>query len=491
MKEKLTAVLRGPVVYYPLLLAVFPILFLYAYNISEMSAGQIILPLVVSLLGTLILWAILSLLLRSIPKAGLATAIFLFFFFSYGRFYDFLENWRVFVPGHAYLLPSILFIWGYCVYFISRARTDFGGTTKVLNVIAVVLIAVNLFNIGYYSVTTALSPPAKPAGAQQAAVAATDPEKLKALPDIYLIIMDEYAHPDTMKKYYGYDNSAFIQRLEQRGFFVAKGSETRTRNTLKADATVLNMEFIDDTQSDEFARYKNANSDVVSFLKSNGYYYACFDFPHLFGGTPANADLNYDYWGNEGSMAVHIDFPRLLWGTTMVKPFYNYFTGSQYEAYFRGIVTNTLETLKKAPSLKGPKFVFAHIVCPHEPFVFGPNGEEVDISNFFNYRDKQFYLGQYIYMSHEIEKVVDTILNDSVNEPIIIVQSDHGIRPSNPGIDIGQDEWRKILNAYYFPGGGKELLYQSISPVNSFRLIFNYYFGADYTLLEEGNAGHD
>ena len=42
-----------------------------------------------------------------------------------------------------------------------------------------------------------------------------------------------------------------------------------------------------------------------------------------------------------------------------------------------------------------------------------------------------------------------------------------------------------ILNTYYLPGLGNEDLYPSISPVNTFRFIFNRYFGLDYELLED------
>ncbi|MGQ9684246.1 MAG: hypothetical protein ACUVX9_17080 [Anaerolineae bacterium] len=42
-----------------------------------------------------------------------------------------------------------------------------------------------------------------------------------------------------------------------------------------------------------------------------------------------------------------------------------------------------------------------------------------------------------------------------------------------------------ILNAYHLPGGVDAALYDTISPVNSFRLILSSYFAADYALLED------
>jgi hypothetical protein len=41
------------------------------------------------------------------------------------------------------------------------------------------------------------------------------------------------------------------------------------------------------------------------------------------------------------------------------------------------------------------------------------------------------------------------------------------------------------LNAYYLPGEKKDLLYDGISPVNSFRVIFNEYFNENYELLPD------
>ena len=60
MKQKLKAIFKGPVVFYPLLFAAFPILFLYAHNIRGTSASQVWLPLIISVAAALVLWAVLS-----------------------------------------------------------------------------------------------------------------------------------------------------------------------------------------------------------------------------------------------------------------------------------------------------------------------------------------------------------------------------------------------------------------------------------------------
>ena len=487
MKQKLKDIFKGPVVFYPLLFAAFPILFLYVHNISQTSASEVWLPLVISVAAAVVLWAVLSLILRSLAKAGFATAIFLALFFSYGRFYDVLVNLGLFVPKHGYLLPIILFVWGCCVYFIRRAKSDFHVTTKLFNITAVVLIAINLFNIGAYQVKLARLNDVTPVDSSEQAAPAS-PAELSTLPDIYFIILDEYAHPDTMLEWYEYDNSEFINSLEDKGFFIATESRTPIGNTERVIAGVLNMEYIDDEPSKDQLYRMVAYNKVAEFLGMRGYKFVYFGNVHDFGRWYTymrdSADLYCNY--HEGSATPWIsEFQEILWNTTMLKPFYYHLVGGQYEQAQRRQTLYTLEHLKTLPEVEGPKFVVTHLYCPHQPFVFGPEGEYISSANWANYKDKQFYLGQYIFISREIEKVVDVLLEESETPPIIIVQSDHGLRSHHRGIVIGADEWRKILNALYLPGMDADVLYDNISPVNTFRLIFNQYFGADYPLLED------
>ena len=42
-----------------------------------------------------------------------------------------------------------------------------------------------------------------------------------------------------------------------------------------------------------------------------------------------------------------------------------------------------------------------------------------------------------------------------------------------------------IFNAYYLPGHALQFLYDSITPVNSFRIIFDHYFGTNLGVLED------
>jgi hypothetical protein len=70
---------------------------------------------------------------------------------------------------------------------------------------------------------------------------------------------------------------------------------------------------------------------------------------------------------------------------------------------------------------------------------------------------------------------------------VIILQSDHGVpwlaRTQKNKIDYKPH--LSILNAYYLPDFDASQLYDTITPVNSFRLILNHYFGTDLEIMED------
>ena len=163
-------------------------------------------------------------------------------------------------------------------------------------------------------------------------------------------------------------------------------------------------------------------------------------------------------------------------------------------------------TLQHLPDIAGysqPTFVFAHIMAPHPPFVLGANGQAIHPNRVYTINDaddfmaigtpeeySRGYTDQLAYVNSQMEIVIQKILDKSKTPPIIIIQSDHG-----PGMGLDHrflelsdlHERMSILNAYYLPGNKTDQLYAEITPVNTFRVIFNEYFGANFPLLEDRN----
>jgi hypothetical protein len=143
-----------------------------------------------------------------------------------------------------------------------------------------------------------------------------------------------------------------------------------------------------------------------------------------------------------------------------------------------------LNKLEYIPEIRGPKLVFVHIKIPHPPYVFQADGSLVENPPPFPETGydidpeiiKMLYSGQVAYINSQIIPIIDAILAQSEVRPIILLQGDHGFDLPNR---------MEILNAYLVPDEVKAHLYPSISPVNSFRLLFDDYFGANYDLLPD------
>ena len=163
-------------------------------------------------------------------------------------------------------------------------------------------------------------------------------------------------------------------------------------------------------------------------------------------------------------------------------------------------ILNAVDHIPDFAKEKQSYFVFAHLISPHPPYIFGRNGEELQHDQPFSLSGParqnggpdyiKLYIDQLHFTDGIILKAVEKILSQSKTPPIIIIQGDHG-----PVSYFGEDEvlegnmkeQHAILNAYYFPGQKYDLLYPSVTPVNSFRIIMNTFFDGKYELLPDKN----
>lgn len=227
------------------------------------------------------------------------------------------------------------------------------------------------------------------------------------------------------------------------------------------------------------------DSRVMRFLKSKGY-----KFIHFQSGWGATDRNNYADW--DVQCGRWNEFMMVLVRTTILNPLAHYVNPIADDRRER--VLCTFSTLAEAQhGIEGPRFVFAHILVPHPPWLFGPNGEPIDAElQMTKWRHKQGYLDQLTFVNKKVKALVEKILSEAETLPIIILQADHGSRgrPRKRG-QPSERQLRKlnaifgILNAYYLPNNGNDLLYDSVTPVNTFRLIFNHYFDTSYDLLED------
>jgi hypothetical protein len=301
-----------------------------------------------------------------------------------------------------------------------------------------------------------------------------------------------YTREDLLKSYFKYDNSGFISELASRGFYVAQCSQSNYTRTELSVTSSLNMTYLQGLD-EKFAPNSISRARLWDALKHSAvrYNFEKMGYRTISYATGfAWSELeDADVFITPSPLALGMtSFETLFLQTTLARQAQDWgwldadqVMGQNYRNRHM-LVFNSMDDVTK---MAGPKFVYVHLIMPHPPFVFGPNGEFTNPAEFWNekktYPTEKFkagYINQINILNQKMLETVDTILSGSKTPPIIILQGDHG-----PWAQPNPQHFF-ILNAYYLPGHNDEL-YPTISPVNTFRLVFNDYFSGSYDMLND------
>jgi len=507
-------------VIHPFLLSLYAVLALLAQNKQEIPLGQAWRSLIILPLATLILLVALRALLRDWSRAGLLTAIIILIVSSYGHIYEVLQRIHIgpFILGrHRYLLPLVAVLLALSIWRIGIRKPNVRFANQILNLTAVVLIAFPVVNLATYlrHIRDQGDPRSLNAIMLQTKL---QPPGDAPLPDVYYIILDAYARSDYMLEYFGFDNSDFLDFLRSEGFYVAEQSHINHNWTILSLASSLNMTFAQDLGLDlvpdtyPFIFAGSIRDSVVrKTLEGVGYTTVGFRTGYMMTEV-VNADIflapdevDLDRATESSSMNA---FESMLlrsslglvlsdltigdiqtWTRTRIREPFD---------IMRQIILFQFETLPEVAAMSEPTFTFIHIISPHPPYIFGIEGEEVNQDGTFTLveppvasmgsKDALRYRDQAIYITVKAQALIEAILQRSDTMPIIILQADHGSGAAPGWMDRSGDGMRQrmaILNAYLLPPQCADDLYPSITPVNSFRVVFNCAYGGNIPLLED------
>jgi len=484
---------------HPLLYAAFPVLFLFAQNVRDMPHRDLYLPLAAVIVGAAALTALFALVLRSLHKGALFTTLAVLLFFSFGHVHSLIPSFSISL-GDSLIGRSatVMLVWILILlegfWLTIRTRRDLTGLTKVLFFIGFILVTVQIVQ-GGYMVVTRPAPPTREITFNLGKV----PDRR---PDVYYIILDAYTRADILAQMYEFDNSEFLNLLRDRGFYVADSSYANYCVTTHSLASSLNMNYIPevgdfDIESNDYVPLSDRlkNNDVFDIFRQLGYSIVTLSSGY------AHTDIKEaDFYITQSRMES--EFASILLAGTPIAVFQTK-EDNPYGRH-RQHILSTLDKIPDVYEMPSPRLVFTHIVSPHPPFVFGPLGEPVQPDWSFNLNDGRFhtraggtyeqyisgYRDQLAHINSLLLSMVDRLLAvDAADRPIIILQADHGPRSTfirkPPTPSTGLRERYAILNAYYLPGVDSSVFYPQITPVNSFRLIFDEYFGAGFGLLTD------
>jgi hypothetical protein len=495
---------------FPVLAAWFSVLSLAAANLGgtghvEQFGSTLLLATAVGLLA----WLFSGVLTRDGDRRTLISLVFIAWFAGYSIVATPLEK-----VGFAPLLTfvTILAVLLALVAVLVRTTAELSAPARLARTTTVIVLVFPVFT--FLSVFAGRWSAAR---AQDDVYAEARPRASAGSPNVFFIVVDKYSGSRSLLENHGFDNRPFEDRMRSRGFVVPRESRSNYPHTWMSLASILNWTFLDELLDGSTASPLQTlfraieDNRAARFFMEQGYEFVFL--PTTFSATRSNPFADRQLPQVRRRSGVNVGAAWLdasaagRAGIWMSGPLvdmlpaggsrfpYPIETAEEIEAKF-----DLLADLAAEP---GTRFVFAHLLVPHEPYLF-----HADCSHrppFWPPTDyvadqepiRQAYLEQLQCVNRMIENLVDRILETSEVPPILLIQSDHGhaMMAVNPlrGEQLPLDqlgasqvnERTDIFAAYYLPSGGDTVIYDSITPINLLPSVLNHYFDAGIPLQED------
>ena len=508
-------------IFHPFLIAFFPIIAVYSVNIGLIQLEQFIFPTILIIGSAFLLFLCLKYVLKNGKKAALIVSLAFIIFFSFGHTYNILNQAStsdIDLGSNSILLPIFTILFGIGTFLIIKTKRMLDNATSIVNTISVAFIAVIVVMVGiemfgcdeclieqntswYFDFFSNEKIDFSPHFEDHS----FSISEYETLPNVYYIILDGYPRNDVLKEHMNFDNSEFTNLLKQRGFHVAESSYANYSFSSLSISSTMNMSYVNflaDQFGEDSRKYNPllgkdvglyADNQVIKNFKLMGYKVVKIGSAATYIHKMPLADLSPCY------KTIHLMDNRLfdaVGRTSMI----GYFIERWSEEQQRQIVLCDFEELPKINDYFEERvFVWSHIMLPHFPLIFGPNGEPITpgtsllTMNHPEYTDdswnvKQQFVQQIQFTNKKSIEFIDKILENE-KRSVIIIQSDHG---SAFGVNLqdptDDDVFQRLsnFNAIYFPDEKhREMLTYDRTNVNTFRIVFNTYFGSDYEMLDD------
>lgn len=468
--------------FHPVLLAIYPVLSLYATNASLLPFADVWRPIAVLLAGTLAVWLVAQLALKDVFRSSALASLLLVALMSFGHVYPQLaeefKNERLLAWWIGWAIAIGLLVWK-----VPR------GLNRALNIVSLVLFGFTVFNVGQRMLQSSRS--FEGIDSDRTSVQMD----LAAAPDIIYVILDGYGSADALQHAFEFDNQPFIEELKKRGFAIPAKSYTNYCQTELSLASSLNLDYVpallgkttpardDRTPLDNLT----VESRLRKELEKQGY-----QFQAVVTGFPG---LQF----REANIEKKLKEGLTLTETTLLhmSALPDSVAAMERSYLIRGqMLKNAMATLgRQGQRTAKPRFTFAHILMPHPPFVLDADGNPIHkkgtSSGFYDgshymamggspgkYREG--YTGQVTYLNKMILAFLDQVLRESKIRPIIVLQGDHGskMRLDQESLEkTDLQECMPILNAYLLPPEISKDLYDGITPVNTWRIVLRHLLG--------------
>jgi hypothetical protein len=468
------AVLDVP--WHPLLFGCVPAVLLYAHNTTFVPAQQLVTPILVSVTISAVLWVFATRWLGSSVRAALLVSPTVLLAETYGAFFDFIRaNVQPRSATHFVILSvsSLLllcFLAG-CAILLKRLgrRHRLATTTRAANAVALFLISIN---VGVALFEQRSRPISDARTVAVGCVASTAPAREAS---VVLLVVDQFASSEEMSEVFGVDNGEFLRWLEERGFRIARKATTRFNYSAASLADLLNMglpeervvawrgttsgaDRVPELQDPALVRSPcEATRDSVVLARFRELGYRTTTIGSWFNCTRYNkfADENINVYG----FRLQAELSALVVQASALRPIF------AFHSLARSAILRQFEVIAEKAHGSTRKFIFAHVICPHPPYIFDRNGGAPSSSD-----DRALYRDQHEFVTKKVKELVTRLQSDPSKQPVILIQSDHGSHADR------RFDYR-VFSAISLPGAVGFPWRDDMPAREVFSLLFAKYFG--------------
>ncbi len=467
---------------YPVLFFAFPVIHWFAFNVEEgLSITALIVLILVSqllLFGVNIFASIIfKVFVKSKDIKALNLLFFGIWFFSLGRIWNFFYVNDLLirhVTTRLIALVGIIFL--FCFFLISLNFPK--KMPKINYYINILLIGLLLYNVLLLMLHF---PSTKMLYGEKDKTNFIVPLKDYKTPNIYFIIFDEFANPETMRKYWNVDVSESINSLKKLGFYIIENSYSVSRLTARSLGSTLNLGYMPFQYAldNEFLLSKCVKALEYKYIHVGTMSERAHKYDFLMYNKFADVNFNYNFSSFPSPYSSCITYAKRIYKTTALK--FLDFLQFNHEN-LENSINKAFEYLQNiVPNMDGHNFVFAHINSPHVPHIFYKDPKIMKQEKQGDKEESHIYKykGQYVYIADKMVTIAKTILEKEKNPPIIIIQSDHGFRKPQVKTNKIFYEEKRIFNAVYIPENAFVELSQELTPIDTIKTIFKDYIGLD------------
>lgn len=476
-------------VYFLFLLPLFFVWHGYTENYGLVSFSDAFALLLLYWLNAVLLTAFFYLFFRSVRKAAVYTFFLLYFHFFFGSTQDFLKEFfsHNFLSSYSFILSASFVAFIVLFIYLKRTKRTFVLVAKRLNLILLILLAVESVSLG---IKIKNFPPLHPD-----LLSSLQPCDSCDKPDVYLIIADEYAGYKQLQDQFHFDNTAFFTALANRGFHVVPSPRSNYEFTQFSVASITDFSYlplkdIRHTLPDvPMILRMIANNTLTKFFYQQGYKVynnGIFDIP----GQPRQAHSSF--LPNKTQYITAQTFISRVYKDI----YFNLITRFKlpwavHDAVYYNKEANAFlwqKTVETAQRKEGPKFSYTHLQMPHPPYYFDSSGREITtVDSLMNESNKSQYLSYLKYANAKLLSLVDAIQKASAKPPVIVLMSDHGFRNYSFEKPSDSSYYFNNMLAISLPKKNYSLVPDSLSAVNIFRVVLNTQFNQHLPLLPDSS----